>query len=333
MSSFFKGIAAGATCVLLLWVAFWAGQLGRQHPNNVWIHEAISYKQQLAQVLPSPKTLVVAGSAAMFGVNSRYLEETYGHPAVNLGVNAGISLPVILHNALAVIEPGDLVLLPLEYPLYNKEEAVSSSLVYWANSYPDTFLQLPFRRSLEVFAHTSYRRILEGYRGVPDGFTVGGDYGVHRLDVYGDQTHTSLAEREQRHWDFLTSLPPETYGEALRAGSYDWKRLRRFRDEVLEMGACPVFMPPPMLFQRDYVERLTEAHFYETLPHHARQAGLFWVGRPLDAMRDAEDFFDTNFHLVDEARTVYTQQMIGWLGSQPMARCRAFYEDRAANAP
>ncbi|MDQ7733680.1 hypothetical protein QT231_13290 [Halomonas sp. SpR1] len=325
MVRFLTGMATGSLVIFTLWVIFWAGQLGRPHPNNEWIIESINYKREIADALSSPKIMVLAGSGAMFGVNSTYLEATYDRPAVNLGVNAGISLPVILSSAENSIRSGDLVLLPLEYPLYNREEAVSSSLIHWANSYPITLLQLPLKRAFEVFAKTSFTRILEGYRGLPEGFTVSGDYGVQHQNEHGDQIGTERAQREERHWNFLNSLPAETYGKALRDGSFDWERLRRFRDELLAKGACPVFLPPPMLFQRSYVESLTEAHFYETLPHIATAEGLFWVGKPRAAMRNANDFFDTNFHLVDEARLNYTKQLIGWLGSQPMERCEQFY--------
>lgn len=54
--------------------------------------------------------------------------------------------------------------------------------------------------------------------------------------------------------------------------------------------------------------------------------GLYWLGHPLDTMYEAEAFFDTNFHLVDEARLEYTQQLVNWLGSQPFIGCKAFYE-------
>lgn len=326
MATFFKGVAAGSVCAFVLWSIFWGSQLGQPHPNNQWIVESITYKQQLAKALPSPKIVIVAGSAAMFGVNSSYLEEAYDRPAVNLGVNAGISLPAILQSAKIVIEPGDLVLLPLEYPLYNKQEAVSSSLVHWANSYPDTLLLLPLKRTFQVFINTSFTRILEGYRGIPSDFLISGDYGVHNLDERGDQRHTAKALREERHWNFLNSLPAERYGAALRDGSFDWARLQHFRDELLNQGACPVFMPPPLMYKPIYTESRVEAHFYETLPQWATSAGLYWVGRPMDAMRSADNFFDTNFHLVDEARSDYTQQIIGWLGSQPMMRCQQFYQ-------
>lgn len=325
MIRFLTGMAAGSLVILTLWVIFWFGQLGQPHPNNAWIIESISYKQKIADAISSPKIVVLAGSGAMFGVNSAYLEEIYDRPTVNLGVNAGISLPVILSSAESSIQAGDLVLLPLEYPLYNREEAVSSSLVHWANSYPSTLLQLPIKRALEVFTKTSFTRILEGYRGLPEGFTVSGDYGVQHQNEHGDQIGTGRAQREERHWNFLNSLPAETYGRALRDGSFDWERLRRFRDELLTKGACPVFLPPPMLFQRSYEESPTEAYFYETLPHRVTDAGLFWVGSPRSAMFNANDFFDTNFHLVDEARLNYTKQLIDWLGSQPMKRCEEFY--------
>lgn len=330
MLRFLKGMVAGSLVVFTLWVVFWVGQLGRPHPNNEWIIESIRYKQKIASALPSPKIVVLAGSGAMFGIDSAYLEETYDRPAVNLAVNAGISLPVILSSAENSIQPGDLVLMPLEYPLYNREEAVSSSLIHWANSYPRALLQLPLKRAVEVFTKTSFTRVLEGYRGLPEDFTVNGDYGVQNLDQHGDQTHTERALREERHWNFLISLPAETYGNALRQGSFDWKRLRRFRDALLSQGACPVLLPPPLLFQRSYVESLSEVHFYETLPHKATSEGLFWLGRPRDTMRHANDFFDTNFHLVDEARLDYTQQVIGWLGSQPMLRCEQFYQHLSA---
>ncbi|HCR97950.1 MULTISPECIES: hypothetical protein [Halomonas] len=326
MASFLKGILGGGALVLALWVVLWAGQLGKAHPNNQWINEAIAYKTQLAHALSSPKIVVVAGSGAMFGIDSGTLETAYGRPAVNLGVNAGISLPAILHNAIPAIGPGDLVLLPLEYPLYNREESVSSSLIHWANSHPETFIQLPLKRALDVFIHTSFTRILEGYRGVPAGFSISGDYGVHNLDSRGDQQHTARALREERHWNFLNSLPDETYGTALQEGRFDGGRLRRFRDELLAKGACPVFMPPPLLRQASYRDSLPEALFYERLPFWASEEGLYWVGSPRHAMREANDFFDTNFHLVNEARSAYTQQIIGWLGRQPMTSCQQFYQ-------
>ena len=51
MASFLKGILGGGALVLALWVVLWAGQLGKAHPNNQWINEAIAYKTQA-----SPRT-------------------------------------------------------------------------------------------------------------------------------------------------------------------------------------------------------------------------------------------------------------------------------------
>ncbi|WP_447529263.1 hypothetical protein [Vreelandella sp. TE19] len=326
MVRFLTGLLAGGLIILSLWLIFWAGQLGRPHPNNAWIDGAISYKQARAEAVTSPKIVVVAGSSAMFGIDSKALEAAYQRPAVNLGVNAGISLPVILASAEPTIQSGDLVLLPLEYPLYNQDQPVSSPLVHWANSHPEAFMQLPLKQALSVIARTSLTRILEGYRGLPEGFTVSGDYGAHNLDSHGDQQHTARSLREARHWNFLTSLPAENYGHTARQGQFAGAQLRAFRDRLLEKGACPVFMPPPLRYQPVYTDSPVEAHFYASLPDKVSAAGLQWVGKPGDAMYETDDFFDTNFHLVDEARSRYTRQVIAWLGEQPMAQCLRHYE-------
>ncbi|WP_252107290.1 MULTISPECIES: hypothetical protein [unclassified Halomonas] len=326
MLRFLAGVLAGGLTILCLWLVFWAGQLGRPHPNNAWIEQAISYKQTIAKALDSPKIVVVAGSSAMFGIESEALEAAYRRPVVNLGVNAGISLPAILASAEPIIQSGDLVLLPLEYPLYNQDEPISSSLIHWANSHPETFIQLPLKRALGVIAKTSLTRILEGYRGMPEGFTVSGDYGPHNLDSHGDQIHTARSLREARHWDFLTSLPPETYGEAARQGHFAEAPLSAFRDRLLSKGACPIFMPPPLLYQSVYTESPIEARFYASLANRVKAAGLLWIGSPIDVMYEADDFFDTNFHLVDEARHRYTRQLITWLGEQPMTQCQSHYQ-------
>ncbi len=84
-------------------------------------------------------------------------------------------------------------------------------------------------------------------------------------------------------------------------------------------------MPAPIHYCPLYTESPIEAAYYAGLPARARRAGLFWVGEPLEAMYDADDFFDTNFHLVDEARVRHTNLLIAWLGATPFERCRRHY--------
>ncbi|MBZ0329366.1 hypothetical protein KZO25_03450 [Halomonas sp. ANAO-440] len=323
---FAGGLFLGALATVAIWLALWAGQLGRSHPNNAWIEASIAYKLAIAQGAGGPKIVTVAGSGALFGIDSALLEQRYGVAAVNLGVNAGISLPVILGTSLPAIGQDDLVLLPLEYPLYNRFEPVSESLVHWMNGHPEMLLWLPRLRALKVVASTSTRRIFEGYRGIPEGFTVAGDYGPQRQDSRGDQIDTSRSLQEERHRRFLESLPAERYGHEMQSGRLDHESLQAFRDAVLDRGACPVFLPPPLRFEPSYLSDPVEAEYYRTLPERLRSAGLKWLGDPYDAMRPGDDFFDTNFHLMDEARQAYTEKVIAWLGPSPLERCRDFHE-------
>lgn len=330
MLRFTQGLAAGLCTAALLWLLLWAGQLSRPHPDNAWVAASIAYKQKLAKEAGSPKTLILAGSGAMFGIDSRMLKDTYGRPAVNLAVNAGITLPAILQTANGAVGPGDLVVLPLEYPLYNSATGVSVPEVNWLNSHPTLFRKLPLRRTFEVIMKTSLSRILEGYRGLPNNFVVSGDYGPQRLDERGDQTDTARDLRQPHHQKQLMAEPAARYGDQLARGKLDIHRLRQFRDEMLALGACPVFLPPPMRYRPTYREDPVEAAFYTRLPAMLREQGLWWVGQPFAAMRKSDDFFDTGFHLVAEARRNYTSQVINWLGHTPLSQCRAFYKSMAA---
>ena len=304
----------------------WYGQLGNRHPNNAWVESAIAVKLGIARQAGSPKVVLLAGSGTMFGVDSHRLEQKYHVPTVNMGVNAGISLPAILQTAKEGIGPGDLVILPLEYPLYNLDEPVSRTLVDWMNGHPEMLPWLAWEKALKVIVQTPFSRILEGYRGIPDGFAVNGFYGPQHFDGRGDQTDSSRSRRTAGDVERVRSLPPERYGQLQDDGRYAWATLTSFRDWLLQQGACPIFVPPPMAFRESYRSVSREYDFYTELKERAREQGLFWLGDPYQAMRDENDFFDTNYHLVDEAREQYTQLLIDWLGDTPRKRCMSFYQ-------
>ena len=90
---FLRGALLGLALVGGLWLLMLAGQLGSPVPGTHWVEKAYEYKLAQANTIQQPKVLVVAGSAAMFGVDSTAVAEALGRPVVNLGVNAGILPP------------------------------------------------------------------------------------------------------------------------------------------------------------------------------------------------------------------------------------------------
>lgn len=311
---FFLGVLLGCLGFGIVWVALVAGQLGRPFVNNLWVEGAYAKKLARAASLPEPKLVVVAGSGAMFGIDSPQLEQAFGRPVVNLGVNAGILSPYLLIYARQAVKPGDWVLLPLEYPLYHDRFEVNQVyLEYWL-SHPVIYGLNPWRL-VKLLAVTPLERVVQGYRGVPKGFQVAGLYGAQHLDERGDQT---LSRREARSPDLFAGAvhsPVQHYGAQATTLNGSWKLWQAFARDVEKAGGCAVFVPPAMLDRQAYHADPVERAFYEGLPAEARAHGLNYLGRPLDFLYPADDFFDTNYHLTAEARQRHTARLIALLRS------------------
>lgn len=336
------GIVLGLSLAFVIWLVVLLGQLGKPHPDHQWALEAQAYKQQRAVEQMKPQLVIAGGSSAMFGIDSQQLGQAFERPAVNLGVNAGLGLPVILNQTLASVKSGDVVILALEYPLFSYDGKINhvmndfylsqpgALLAAWQLSYQALplyrWLPLVVQEAAQLVMQTSAHRVWQGYRGLPDGFSVAGTYGAHRLNAYGDQTQTSRQFREPWMAQQVIADVPHQYGAEHHRNAPGWALLGYFQAKLHERGACLVMVPPAFLAHSYYREAPTERRFYETLPEQASEHGLVYRGRPYDFMYPTKDMFDTDFHLVDEARNRNTQKLINTLtspdnGFEPVVEC------------
>lgn len=325
------GLAIGVTLAAGAWLLLISGQLGHPHPGNQWVLDAWSHKQGIVEATEPPRLLVAGGSSAMFGIDSQQLEQAFGRATINLGVNAGLGLPAILNQTLSSAKAGDTVVMPLEYPLFSHRGDINQVMNNFYLSQPESLLAawrlyreaLPLYRWLPMVVHeafqivmqTSLVRVIQGYRGLPDNFTVQGTYGAHHLDIYGDQTQTS---RDQRHpWMIqqVMAESPRHYGAEHTEGAPGWALLQHTQAQLHSRGVCLVLVPPAFLFHPAYQDDPVEAAFYSTLPIQAARKGLTYLGFPRAFMHPADDMFDTDYHLVDEARQEHTRHLIDVLGA------------------
>ncbi|MFJ3484664.1 hypothetical protein ACIPL1_14950 [Pseudomonas sp. NPDC090202] len=310
---FVLGLLAGLGTVIGLWLLLLLGQMGRPVPTTQWVEKAYEYKLTLAAKVNEPKLVVVAGSAAMFGIDSTRLAQAVGRPVINLGVNAGVLSPYIQSYARQAIKPGDWVLLPVEYPMYHGRWTINYPFLdYWWSHPAFRHLDINTAQMAQVLWLTPLSRALGGYRGLPAGFAVSGLYGPQNLDSHGDQVRSEA--REQQVWmrQLVEQSTVETYGDQARSWNANWAGWKALADEVEAAGGCAVFVPPPM-FDRPAYHHGRELRYYQSLPDQARAQGLRYVGSPLQVMYPVEHFFDTNYHLNAESRAVYMQQLVDWV--------------------
>lgn len=305
------------------WLLSVAGLAGRPHMHNQWVEQAYAKKQAAAARTQGPRILLVAGSSAMFGVDSKSLGERLGRPVINLAVNAGVLAPFIIDHAVRVLRPGDWVVLPLEYPLYHDEATINRQFIDFQASHPLPVGEIGFVRWLKTMWLLPLDRVVEGYRGLPAGFRVTGLYGPQNLDERGDQRNSERVLRTDAMREAVTRSPPERYGAQARTSNASWSRWRRFARQVEADGGCALFVPPAMLARPTYRSDPQERDYYRRLPELARTHGLHYGGDPFDFMYEEDAFFDTNFHLTSEMRSVHTHRLADVLLPMIERHCRA----------
>lgn len=320
MQQFLLGLLAGGSVLLLLWVAIFVILLGHPHVHNVWVDQAYEKKMQRVRELGTePKIVVVAGSATMFGLDSKQLGLALGRPVVNMGVNAGIGPIHIVQRVKPAFNPGDVVLLPLEYPLYSFDWEINQVFLDYLLSYPGLIVSEPWTFWPRVLWATSVKRLYQAFLGVPEGFDAPGLYGAHNLDHNGDQINSALSDLHPDIHAGAANSAIEHYGKSFKREAFGWELWRAYYQSIIDMGGCVLFVPPPMLERQEYHDDPVERHFYQNFPDYVREAGLPYAGRPFDFMYPVSWFFDTNYHLVAEHKADYTQALANLVRRQHLA--------------
>ncbi len=297
------------------------GQAGNPTKMSQWIFDAYEKKEKIARLIKGKKIVIVAGSNALFGVNSRMLSDIYRLSVINDSVNAGIELPSILHLAKRVIESEDIVIVPLEYPMYSYEGKPGIQMIdYIFSRVPAFFTELTFKEQLYMLWHIPGKRLWDGYFHTSSKTVSSGLYGAHHIDNHGDQNETQLRYRSdamqaevQNH-----TLYPETYGAKFDPKALGWDYLTEFMQWCQERNAKVIFMPSTLMYDESYRSDPKEQWFYTHIADEVRKRGWYYAGDSYTYMYDKALYLNTNFHLIDSARMIRTEKMIDDLNASGM---------------
>lgn len=298
---------------LALWLLLVWGQAGNPTKMSQWIYDAYEKKEGIAKSIKEEKVVIVAGSNALFGIDSKMLSKAMGLPVVNYGVNAGIELPLTLFMAQKVIGTGDTVIMPLEYPMYSYDGTAGAQMIdYLFAREPAYFWKLGFDEQLYLVWHTTFDRIAEGYFRQENTPVTKGLYGAHHIDDYGDQIETEIKHRSD--WMYNEVLNhvknPQSYGAEFDSEALGWSYLEAFVQWCETREVKVVFMPSTLLRNETYIKYTKEKWFYTHIADEVRGRGWSYVGDPYEYMYEPSAYFNTNFHLNESARVIRTNKMI-----------------------
>jgi len=296
--------------LLFWWIIVW-GQIGDVTNSSQWVADVYKYKENIE--IKSPKIVIVAGSNGLFGIDSQKLSKAFGYPVINDCVNAGIELPLILSHAKRVIKESDIVIMPLEYPLYNYNgEAGKQMIDYIYAREPKMVKELSFLEQFWIFWHISYDRIYRGYFDSEDKKSLQGVYGVHNIDENGDQIKTEeIYQTNQMRLELnIADKNPETYGDSYNKNALGWRYIKEFISWCEDKKIKLFFVPSTLMYNSYYKNNPKERWYYKNFSTIAKSKGLNYIGKPFDYMYDKSLYFNTNFHLNKKGRDIRTEQLI-----------------------
>jgi len=310
---FFLGFLGSLFFCFLLWCGLVFGQMGNPTKMSQWVWDTYEKKIEIAETIDEKKVVIVAGSNALFGVDSKILSHTLKMRILNFGVNAGVELPLTLYMAKKVIHRGDLVLVPLEYPMYSYEGNAGLQMIDYIFSREESFFwELTLYEQFYMLWHIGVKRVYNGYFNESKKAVTSGLYGAHHIDENGDQINISLKFRKKWMIKELNKhvKNPEIYGKKFNKDALGWKYLEKFVKWCENRDVKVIFMPSTLMKSESYFKKPKEKWFYENLSRIVREKGWEYKGEPYEYMYDKSQYFNTNFHLIMKARKMRTLQMI-----------------------
>jgi|GEM_PF-5513671 len=286
-------------------------------PAPVWITNLYRRTNAILAVEDdSPKTLIVGGSGALFGIRAELLEAAIGQRTVNCATHYGLSPDLIMQRCRRHLNPGDRVILVMEYNAFefaSNEPLHDVAWQYTACFDPALLWEWGPRRAAFAVAtanpspkYSTKQRLT----GVSPLSLDQSTYPVGNLSQWGD----SMWLPPSRTVIKQAPLPP-------RADALAPEWARPFR-ELMDWAAnndVEVALLPPAVHRPPVDQTADFDHLHQALESLADQHGAVLLGQPADFYYDTWQFSDTYYHLTPSAALINTWRVAHALEEQGWA--------------
>ena len=285
---------------LLCW-----GFLGQAQYGDTFMG-ALQHKVRLLRETEGKRMILVGGSSVAFGIDSSLLEQHFPeYQAVNFGMYAALGTTVMLDLSEPYIREGDIVILLPEQQEQTLSDYFDPSVMWQGvDGAFELLLSLtPEQQGMMLghfpdFAARKFAYLLRGDSPQPEG--------VYRRDAFnssGDLV-SALCGQNIMPGGFDINTPIRFDPDMVTAEFVE--RVNSYAESVAASGAilwygfCP--MNAAAVSDAD-----TANGFYDAL-----QARLSFpiLGNPHNSILEPGWFYDTNFHLNNSGKIVYTRQLI-----------------------
>lgn len=301
-----KLIAAmlGVFLAIPLILAVWGFALPAQY-GNTFVGELPAKRALLAAESDKPRLVIVGGSAVAFGVDSTLLaQELPAYQPVNFGLYAALGTRVMLDLSIKELRPGDLVVVMPEQQRQALSDTIGVESLWQAVDGDFSALGClharnfgPMLGAFPQFAGTKFRYFLTG-APEPDGV-----YRCSSFNTAGDVVNPLCSANTMP--EGYDPTMPIRFDNAMLDADF-CAALNDYTAKAEKIGATVYYHFPPMnaaaVENADNIDAY--ADFLQT------QITALLAGDPHTCVMDAGWFYDTNFHLNADGKTVFTRQFI-----------------------
>lgn len=301
-----KLIAAmlGVFLAIPLILAVWGFALPAQY-GNTFVGELPAKRARLAAESDKPRLVIVGGSAVAFGVDSALLaQELPAYQPANFGLYAALGTRVMLDLSIDELRPGDLVVVMPEQQRQALSDTIGVESLWQAVDGDFSALGClhardfgPMLGAFPQFAGTKFRYFLTG---APE---LDGVYRCSSFNTAGDVVNP-LCSANTMPEGYDPTMPIRFDNAMLNADFC--AALNDYTAKAEKIGATVYYHFPPMnaaaVENADNIDAY--ADFLQT------QITALLAGDPHTCVMDAGWFYDTNFHLNADGKTVFTRQFI-----------------------
>ncbi|HCO5927064.1 hypothetical protein [Escherichia coli] len=302
---------------LLIYILLFIFQLGSSITAEWWLHDVKVKKEQILGKYNSNRIVIISGSNGLFGFDSKLLSKLTGYNTVNLAMHASLDLSYYRMLIQKNIRKDDIVIMPLEYAYYSRENEYSDWFVSNMQSWGTDYIKwLPLDKKIEFFSKVTWKNVLTGII-TPDRDVIdkektvlsdpGNDKGYYYGYNYKTLTPRGDINRAPYHSTEITDMiaNPDKYEEILSYGKsnpaisiYTLSELSKIRKIVTEKGA-KLFITWPTTMRTKYFNQYdtTAITFTNSIQSQLLNNGFSVICNTFYANIDPDLFLDTNYHL------------------------------------
>lgn len=257
------------------------------------------------------KLLVIGGSSVLFGIDNREISDHIKIPTYNMGSSAGLGLNYLLYDAKKEINDNDIVLLQLEYPVYDKtyDYNVQQISVIWDTYDKDYLEELNLKDKVKLIYGISSRLFFEKLKTVLLG-RKNIDQGIEDskwIDEYGMIQSNTVENSDKEKLLKLMEKKVFNNGEVL--DEYKQENIKDFLSYCRSKNVKVYVTFPPYLYNKKYFDEEDERKI-QKIKDFWESNNVKVIDDYTDTLYDIEDFCNSVYHLNTNGREKHTKMLI-----------------------